>query len=214
MQPCRPNRVFATSSRITVVYSMARSYKKKRQRNANTAKLRPGLAHLTVRARPGHRSQGLLSVCGSVFPCALGRAGISSSKREGDGATPLAAMRLMSGYYRSDHANVRAAQLEMRPIDATLGWCEVPGDRNYNRPVKVPYAASHETMRRKDRLYDYCLVLDWNISMRRRGRGSAIFFHLARPDFSPTQGCVAVTRTVMERLLPLVSRRTVLTVKR
>ena len=100
------------------------------------------------------------------------------------------------------------------PIAGNLGWCEVPADRNYNRPVRIPYRASHETMRRGDRLYDYCLVLDWNISPRRRGRGSAIFFHLARPGFTPTQGCVAVTARVMARLLPWLSDRTVLEVKR
>jgi L,D-peptidoglycan transpeptidase YkuD (ErfK/YbiS/YcfS/YnhG family) len=69
-------------------------------------------------------------------------------------------------------------------------------------------------MRRADRLYDYCLVLDWNIAPRRRGRGSAIFFHLARPGFTPTQGCVAVTAKVMARLLPHLSDRTVLQVVR
>ena len=69
-------------------------------------------------------------------------------------------------------------------------------------------------MLRPDNLYDACIVLDWNIRPRRRGRGSAIFFHLARPGFTPTQGCVAVTRAVMARLLPLLSRRTVLLVRR
>ena len=69
-------------------------------------------------------------------------------------------------------------------------------------------------MRRSDRLYDYCLVLDWNISPRRRGRGSAIFFHLARPGFAPTQGCVAITGPAMARLLPFLSSRSVLTVSR
>ena len=78
----------------------------------------------------------------------------------------------------------------------------------------MPYAASHETMRRGDELYDFCIVLDWNISPRRRGRGSAIFFHLARPGFTPTQGCVAVSKQVMQRLLPLLSRATVLEVRR
>ena len=67
-------------------------------------------------------------------------------------------------------------------------------------------------MRRDDHLYDYCLVLDWNIASRRRGLGSAIFFHLAREGFTPTQGCVAVTAKVMARLLPHLSTRTVLTV--
>ncbi len=203
---------------------MSRSYKKKHKCKANNAKNRPvqtsrgqitrGVTRLTVRARPGKPTQGLLVAGGTVFPCALGRGGISANKREGDGATPLGSMRILSGYFRSDHVAARRTRLAMTQIQADLGWCEVPADRNYNRPVKIPYGASHETMRRADRLYDYCLVLDWNISPRRRGRGSAIFFHLARPDFSPTQGCVAVTVPTMERLLPLLSPDTVLTVRR
>lgn len=150
-----------------------------------------------------------------VFPCALGRGGISANKREGDGATPLGAMRILDGYFRNDQfAGGRRTKLAMKPISADLGWCEVPEDRNYNRPVKIPYGASHERMKREDRLYDACLVLDWNISPRLRGRGSAIFFHLARPGFTPTQGCVAVTARVMARLLPLLSNRTILKVVR
>jgi L,D-peptidoglycan transpeptidase YkuD (ErfK/YbiS/YcfS/YnhG family) len=173
-----------------------------------------GLTRITVRPRPGKPSQGLLVAGHSVYPCALGRGGISSNKREGDGATPLGPMRILSGYFRGDHVAARRTRLGMTPIGASLGWCEVPDDRNYNRPVKIPYGASHETMRREDRLYDYCLVLDWNISPRRRGRGSAIFFHLARPGLMPTQGCVAVTAKVMARLLPYLSDRTVLRVMR
>lgn len=149
-----------------------------------------------------------------MCPCALGRGGITANKREGDGGTPLAAMRILSGYFRRDQFVVGQSRLPMRPIGADLGWCEVPDDRNYNRPVKIPYGASHERMKRDDRLYDACLVLDWNIRPRRRGRGSAIFFHLARPGFTPTQGCVAVTARVMARLLPQLSRRTVLKVVR
>lgn len=194
---------------------MARSYRKKRGCKEADAALPTALRVLTVRARPGQRSKGLLRAGPLVFPCALGRGGISAAKREGDGATPLAAMRVLGGYFRADHfAAARRTRLAMAPIDADLGWCEVPGDRNYNRPVRLPYPVSHEYMRRPDRLYDVCLVLDWNISPRRRGRGSAIFFHLARPDFSPTQGCVAVSARTMARLLPLMSGRTTLKVVR
>ncbi len=197
---------------------MQGSYSKKYKCKLGNAKYRagrqPGVNRLTVRARPGNPSQGLLVAGGLVFPCALGRGGISSNKREGDGATPLGKMRILSGYFRGDHVAARRTRLGMTPISADLGWCEVPDDRNYNRPVRIPYGASHETMRRDDRLYDYCLVLDWNISPRRRGRGSAIFFHLARPGFTPTQGCVAVTARVMARLLPFLSRRAVLEVLR
>jgi L,D-peptidoglycan transpeptidase YkuD (ErfK/YbiS/YcfS/YnhG family) len=158
-------------------------------------------------------AQGLLNAGGVVFPCALGRSGISAAKREGDGATPLGAMRLLSGYIRGSRFD-RRSQLPLEPITPALGWCEVPDDRNYNRPVAMPYAASHERMLRPDNLYDACIVLDWNIRPRRRGCGSAIFFHLAQPGFTPTQGCVAVTHAVMARLLPRLSRRTVLVVKR
>ena len=145
-----------------------------------------------------------------VFPCALGRCVISSNKREGDGATPLGAMRILSGYFREDRVAARRTLLGMTAISNDLGWCDAPQDRNYNSPVRIPYGAAHETMRRDDRLYDYCLVLDWNLVPRKRWRGSAIFFHLARPGFTPTQGCVAVTARVMARLLPLLSRHTVL----
>ncbi|MBZ9671463.1 L,D-transpeptidase [Mesorhizobium sp. ESP7-2] len=170
---------------------------------------------LTVRTRPGHPSQGLLQAGKTVFACALGRGGISSGKREGDGATPLASMRILAGYFRGDQfAAGRRTRLGMALIGPDLGWCEVSDDRNYNRPVKIPYGASHERMRRDDRLYDACLVLDWNIAPRRRGRGSAIFFHLARPGFTPTEGCVAVTARTMARLLPLLSDRTVVRVVR
>lgn len=154
-----------------------------------------------------------MNIDGCVFPCALGRGGIVMLKREGDGGTPLARMRLIRGYIRDGRFPYRSG-LPLERISPTLGWCEVPRDRNYNRPVRMPYAASHETMMRTDGLYDACIVLDWNIRPRRRGRGSAIFFHLARPGFSPTAGCVAVTRQVMRRLLPMLSPRTVLEVRR
>ena len=198
-----------------MICSLPRSYLKNGTIKGGPGKLPATLRTLVVRARPGRPSQGLLKAGSLVFPCALGWGGISANKREGDGATPLAAMRILSGYFRNEQfAQARRARMAMVPIGPDLGWCEVPADRNYNRPVKIPYGASHERMKRDDRLYDACLVLDWNISPRRRGRGSAIFFHLARPDFTPTQGCVAVSRRTMARLLPLLSSRTVLKVVR
>jgi len=154
-----------------------------------------------------------MNVAGTVFSCALGRGGITAAKREGDGGTPLARMALLGGYLRG-RAFARASRLPLAPIGPALGWCEVPGDRNYNRPVRMPYATSHERMLREDGLYDACIVLDWNIRPRRRGRGSAIFFHLARPGYTPTQGCVAVSRRTMARLLPLLSCRAELRVLR
>lgn len=169
---------------------------------------------LFVRARPGKPAEGLLRFGGAVFPCALGRGGIRAIKRESDGATPLARMRLLYGWVRPEKLTARRSGLALRRIRPDDGWCDAPADRNYNRPVKLPYEASAEAMRRPDRLYDCCIVLDHNIRPRRRGMGSAIFLHIAREGFRPTEGCVAVSPRVMARLLPHLSRRTVLTVSR
>lgn len=167
-----------------------------------------------VRPRPGHPTQGLLQFGQMTFPCAIGRGGIKALKREGDGATPLATMRLLYGFYRKGRANTAKSPLLFRHSRVSDGWCDAPDDRNYNRPVRLPYGASCETMQRSDQLYDCVIVLDYNISPRRRGRGSAIFFHIARQDFLPTEGCVAVTPQVMARLLPYLNSRTVLVVTR
>ncbi|WP_338529793.1 L,D-transpeptidase family protein [Nitratireductor thuwali] len=157
---------------------------------------------------PGNPSRGLLQVGGLAFPCALGRGGISAFKREGDGATPLASMRPLEIYYRRDRRNrgLARARLPAISIRSDMGWCDAGANANYNRPVRLPFGASHERMLREDRLYDAVVVLDWNIRPRRRGAGSAIFLHIARPGFQPTEGCIAVTPRVMARLLPLLSR--------
>jgi L,D-peptidoglycan transpeptidase YkuD (ErfK/YbiS/YcfS/YnhG family) len=169
---------------------------------------------IIVRQRPGNVSQGLLTWGQTVFPCALGRGGIRAIKREGDGATPLVPMRLLYGWYRHGKLASLRSGLALRRATSTDGWCDAPADRNYNRPVPLPYPASAETMVRKDRLYDCCIVMDYNIRSRRRGMGSAIFFHVAKPGFLPTEGCIAVDPKVMARLLPRLSPRTVVKVVR
>jgi len=173
----------------------------KQKRKANA---RIGLAALTLRSRPGDPTRGILVGRGLAIPCAMGRGGIRALKREGDGATPRARLRTVGGYVRPGTCRA-ASRLPLEQIRPDLGWCDAPDDRNYNRPVRLPYSASHERMWREDGLYDFCLVLDWNIRPRRRNAGSAIFLHLARPGYRPTEGCIAVSRADMRRLLPLVS---------
>ena len=175
---------------------------------------RPSRTIFGVRRRPGKASQGILSLQGRTFRCALGKGGIAALKREGDGATPLADLRVLGGYFRADGVVRRRDRLGLTPIGGDLGWCDAPDDRNYNRPVRLPYPASHENMRRRDRLYDVCIVLDWNISPRRRNCGSAIFLHIARPGYLPTEGCIALSPRDMQVILPLLSTRTVFRVMR
>lgn len=169
---------------------------------------------MTVRARPGHPASGMLRFGALTMRCALGRSGVTACKREGDGATPLARMRLCYAMSKPRSGLPVRTRLPHRSTRASDGWCDAVFDRNYNRPVRLPYAASAERMLRDDRLYDVCIVLDWNIGCRVQGRGSAIFLHVARPGYPPTEGCVALGPRDMARLLPYLTARTVIHIVR
>lgn len=149
---------------------------------------------------------------GLFVPCAIGAGGIRGRKREGDMATPVGRFALVSVFYRPDRLRRPQTRLPVAPLRPDSGWCDDPGDRRYNRPVRLPYAGRHERMWRDDRLYDVVVVLDYNLDHPRPGAGSAIFLHLAAPDFAPTAGCVAVTEPVMRRLLARSGPGTVISI--
>jgi len=117
-------------------------------------------------------------------------------------------MKLISGYMRGDRIRRIATALPMHRLKKGMLWCDAPAHPAYNRPVRAPFAASHEDLMRDDHLYDVCLVMDWNISSRRRGCGSAIFFHLARPGYIPTEGCIAVSLRDMKRIASFMTKDT------
>jgi len=129
-------------------------------------------------------------------------------KREGDGATPLGRFCTLSLYFRADRRPRPATPLAVSALSEMDGWCDAPFDRNYNRPVSHPYPASAERLWRADYLYDVVGVLDFNISPRCNGRGSAIFLHIAHPEYKPTEGCIAVSAQDMNRLLAWLGPRT------
>jgi L,D-peptidoglycan transpeptidase YkuD (ErfK/YbiS/YcfS/YnhG family) len=164
-------------------------------------------------------SDGRLLLDGRAQPCALGRGGVieATAKREGDGMTPLGDWPIRRLLYRPDKLPARglpATALAAEPIDPQDGWCDDPGDPAYNRPVALPYPASHERMWREDGAYDLVVVLGHNDDPPAPGMGSAIFLHLAKPGFTPTEGCVAVEREVMEALLGQVRADDVLRISR
>lgn len=175
---------------------------------------RRGLRFIDVRPKPGDRSRGILVAGKYVLQCSLGKGGISAFKHEGDGATPLAKMRLLYGFMRGDKGALPATGLRLTRIGKADGWCDAPRNANYNRKVRLPFCPSHEKMWRDDGLYNVCIVMDWNIRPRRRNGGSAIFFHLARPGYLPTEGCIALKRSDMALILPHLSDRTVIRVLR
>lgn len=131
--------------------------------------------------------------CDAVYRCSIGPAGIVEDKCEGDDATPAGVFPLRTVLYRKDRVNMPKTGLPCRVIEANDGWCDEPLDRNYNRPVKLPYPASAEKMWREDHVYDICVILGHNDDPPVPHKGSAIFFHLAHDDYRETQGCVAMS---------------------
>ena len=152
-------------------------------------------------------TQGRLHLGAMMVRCALGRGGVSARKREGDGATPIGRFAILAVYYRADKVVRPRSALPVRAIRRDDGWCDAPGDRNYNAWVRHPYGASAERLWRDDDLYDLVVVLDYKIWPRWRGRGSAIFLHVARPGFAPTEGCVALRMPELLRIIAALGRQ-------
>ena len=137
---------------------------------------------------------GRLKWHGHTYPCAVGARGIVATKREGDHASPLGCFPLRKILYRPDRIGRPQSGLPVSPLSPSDGWCDAPHDVGYNQPVSLPYAASAETLWREDGIYDLIVILGHNDSPVVPGCGSAIFLHVARADYEPTQGCVAMAR--------------------
>lgn len=170
------------------------------------------LSELRVFASVRDRRTGFVVAGGAAFPCALGRSGIRAGKREGDGGTPRACLPLRRVLYRADRLPRPRTLLPLRAIRPRDAWCDDAGDRRYNRMIDRPPGEAEERLTRDDHLYDVIVELGWNDAPVRRGRGSAIFWHLARPGFSPTAGCVAVKGEVFAKLLPRLAKSCVMRV--
>jgi len=146
-------------------------------------------------------SDGRLLLGAIVLRAAVGRGGLRADKREGDGATPVGPLELRRVLYRADRTAVPRTLLPREPIGDRDGWCDDPAHRDYNRMVTLPHPARHEQLWRSDSIYDITVVLGWNDSPVARGRGSAIFLHLARPGYPPTEGCIALSEADLRAVL-------------
>lgn len=169
---------------------------------------------IEVRAGP-RQTTGELRVGDWEAPCALGRSGILEAKREGDGGTPIGSYPLRTLFYRPDRMAPPQAGLQPLPLQKDFGWGDDPADpESYNRLVLLPLRTGHERLWREDALYDLIIVIGYNDAPPIPGRGSAIFLHLARPDYGPTEGCVAVSHPDMLALLQRIDRASTIDIQR
>ena len=177
------------------------------------------VAHALPSRNGRDRSRGLVRLGQRTWQCLLGRQSLSAQKREGDGTTPLGDFEFLWLLYRADRLMRPRSRLPISVIGPDHGWCDAPADRNYNRPVELPYPASTETLWRQDGLYDLIVVIGHNACPRVAGRGSAVFLHVAAPsssakEGSATEGCIALATADLLNLVALCGPGDVISVRR
>jgi len=146
-------------------------------------------------------ASGVFALGGDRYRAAFGRGGIGTEKREGDGVTPAGLLPLRRLFYRADRIAKPRACVPVELLAPADGWCDDPAHRDYNTRIVLPHGGRHEALWRDDPLYDLVGVLGWNACPVERGRGSAIFLHVARADMAPTEGCVALALGDLLRVL-------------
>jgi L,D-peptidoglycan transpeptidase YkuD (ErfK/YbiS/YcfS/YnhG family) len=163
---------------------------------------------MDIEVWPGADGTFRLAYAGFTMRCAIGRGGFKTGKQEGDGGTPVGRFPLREAFYRPDRLLRPATGLPMRALSPDDGWCDAPDAPEYNRLVTLPFGPSHETLWREDSLYDVVVVIGYNDAPPVAGRGSAIFLHVCRSDYAPTEGCVACPLEELLKLLALVQAGT------
>lgn len=159
------------------------------------------MSDLVVTADAPGATMGWATLGARRFRCALGRGGIVAEKREGDGGTPVGSFPLRRLFVRADRGAVPKAPVPVSIITKHDGWCDAPEHPDYNRHIALPFAASHEMLWLDDHVYDLVLVIGHNDDPPVPYAGSAVFVHLAQPDYSPTAGCIAFARADLEAIL-------------
>lgn len=137
---------------------------------------------------------GYLKFKNLKFRCSLGKSGIGGKRIEGDNITPQGTFRIAKIYYRDDKIKKIKSKTKIFKIQKNFGWCDQPNTKNYNKLIKLPSKLSHEKLYRRDNIYDIILVLNYNMKPTIQHKGSAIFIHVAKKNFPPTRGCIAVSK--------------------
>jgi L,D-peptidoglycan transpeptidase YkuD (ErfK/YbiS/YcfS/YnhG family) len=140
------------------------------------------------------------------FRCALGKAGIGKKKKEGDNITPKGLYKIVKIYYRKDRIKKISSKFKLIKITKNIGWCDDPNSEKYNKIVNLPTKYSYEKLYRKDNVYDLILVLNYNMSPVIKNKGSAIFIHITKKKYQPTQGCVALKKNNLLKLISKINK--------
>ena len=139
--------------------------------------------------------------------CAIGKRGISNKKKEGDLTTPKGVYRIKGIFYRKDKIKKLKSIIKKKVIKKSMGWCDDPKSKDYNKLIKYPFKYNSEKLFRSDNIYDIVVVLDFNMNPIKKNKGSAIFIHVAKKNLSPTKGCVAIKKKELKKIVRLISKK-------
>lgn len=147
------------------------------------------------------------------FKCALGKAGIGKKNIEGDNITPKGTYRIIQIYYRKDRVKKISSSFKLNKITKSMGWCDDPSSKKYNRLIRLPTKYSHEKLYQKNNIYDLLLVIDYNMNPVVINKGSAIFIHVAKKNYKPTAGCIALKKRDILKLIKILKLNTKILIK-
>ena len=139
--------------------------------------------------------------------CAIGKKGINFKKKEGDLITPRGQFKIKFILFRNDRVKIKT-KLKKKIIKKNMGWCNDPKSKAYNKLIEIPFKYSHEKLYKKENVYDIILVLNFNMSPIKRNKGSAIFIHVAKKNYKKTEGCIAVKKNHLLKIIKEVNSKT------
>ena len=139
--------------------------------------------------------------------CAIGKKGIGYKRKEGDLITPSGQFKIKYILYRKDRVKI-STKLKKKVIKKNMGWCDDPKSIHYNKLIKLPFTHKHEKLYKKENIYDIILVLNYNMKPIKKNRGSAIFIHVSKNDYKKTEGCVAIKKVNLMKLLKEINPNT------
>jgi L,D-peptidoglycan transpeptidase YkuD (ErfK/YbiS/YcfS/YnhG family) len=133
----------------------------------------------------------------------LGRSGLSSHKREGDGSTPTGTYRLGATMYGS--ARDPGVKFAYHRLVCGDWWDEDARSPTYNTfqhvvcGARPAFGGESEALWRISLQYHYFAVIEYNAHPVVPGRGSAIFIHVSAAH--ATAGCVSLPEGQLVQLL-------------
>ena len=133
--------------------------------------------------------------------CAVGKRGIGYKKKEGDLITPAGIYKIKYLLYRKDRIKKIKTKLKKIAIRKDTGWCDDSKSPKYNQFIYLPSIYNHEKLFKKNNIYDIILVLNYNMNPVKKNKGSAIFIHVAKKNYKKTEGCIAVRKTQLLKIV-------------